>query len=151
MRFRQEEVVLVADIEQMFHQVRVPAEDCDALRFLWWSGDLNDETAEYQMLVHVFGATTSPCCSNKALRQAADDNEYKCGSEAAETVPRNFYVNHLLKSVQTTDQANALAVKLTAMLKEGGFHLTKFLSNRREVVSALPTQERANPTLRTSS
>ena len=35
MRFHQEEVVLIADIEQMFHQVQVPAEDCDALRFLW--------------------------------------------------------------------------------------------------------------------
>ena len=56
-------------------------------------------------------------------------------------------VDDLLKSVQTTDQATALAVKLTAMLKEGGFHLTKFLSNRREVLSALPTKERANPTL----
>lgn len=31
MRFRQAEVVLVADIEQMFHQVQVPVEDCDAL------------------------------------------------------------------------------------------------------------------------
>ncbi|XP_015751232.1 PREDICTED: uncharacterized protein LOC107331194 [Acropora digitifera] len=86
MWFRQEEVGLTADIEQMFHQVRVPAEDCDALRFLWWSGDLNDEPAEYQMLVHIFGATSSPCCSNKALRQTADDNEDKYGSEAAETV-----------------------------------------------------------------
>lgn len=147
MRFRQEEVALVADIEHMFHQVRVPAEDCDALRFLWWSGDLHDEPAEYQMLVHIFGASSSPCCSNKALRQTADDNEDKYGSEAAVTVRRNFYVDDLLKSVQTTDQATALAVKLTAMLKEGGFHLTKFLSNRREVLSALPTQERANPTL----
>ena len=95
MRFRQEEVVLVADIEQMFQQVRVPAEDCDTLRFLWWSGDLNDEPAEYQMLVDIFGATSSPCCSNKAVRQTADDNEDKYGSEAAETVRRNFYVDDL--------------------------------------------------------
>ena len=150
MRFRQEEVVLVADIEQMFHKVRVSAEDCDALRFLWWSVDLNDEPADYQMLVHTFGATSPPCCSNKALRQTADDNEDKCGSEAAETVRRNFYVDDFLKSVQTTDQATALAVKLTAMLREGGFRLTKFLSNRREVLSALPTEERANPTLTSS-
>ena len=84
MRFRQEEVVLVADIEQMFHQVQVPADDCDALRFLWWSGNLNDEPEEYQMLVHIFGATSSPCCSNKALRQTADDNEDKYGSETTE-------------------------------------------------------------------
>ena len=60
MRFRQEEVVLIADIEQMFHQVRVPAEDCDALRFLWWSENLSDEPEEYQMQVHIFGATSSP-------------------------------------------------------------------------------------------
>ena len=118
MRFRQEEVVLVTDREQMFHQVRVPVEDCYALRFLWWSGDLNDEPAEYQMLVHIFGATSSPCCSNKALRQTADEHEDKYDSEAAETVRRNFYVDDLLKSVQTTDQATALAVKLTAMLKK---------------------------------
>ena len=48
MRFCQEEAVLIADIEQMFHKVRVPAEDCYALRFLWWSGTLNDEPEEFQ-------------------------------------------------------------------------------------------------------
>lgn len=47
----------------------------------------------------------------------------------------------------TSDQATTLALNLIAMLKVGGFHLTKFLSNRREVLSALPSQERANPTL----
>lgn len=99
------------------------------------------------MQVHIFGATSSPCCSNKSLRQTADDNEDKYGSEVAETVRRNFYVDDLLKSVQTTDQATILACNLIAMLKEGSFHLTKFLSNRREVLSAIPSQERANPTL----
>ena len=33
-RFRQEPVAVVADIEGMFHQVRVAPEDCHALRFL---------------------------------------------------------------------------------------------------------------------
>lgn len=32
-RFRQEQVVLAADVEVMFHQVCVPEKDCDALRF----------------------------------------------------------------------------------------------------------------------
>ena len=66
MRFRQEEVTLIADIKKMFHQVRVPPEDCDALRFLWWPEGLNREPEEYLMQVHIFGATSSPCCSNKA-------------------------------------------------------------------------------------
>ena len=33
-RFRQEQVALAADIEAMFHQVRVQERDFDALRFL---------------------------------------------------------------------------------------------------------------------
>lgn len=33
-RFRKEPVVLMADVEAMFHQVSVPAEESDLLRFL---------------------------------------------------------------------------------------------------------------------
>ena len=35
MRFREEPAAVVADIESMFHQVRVDPSDCDTLRFLW--------------------------------------------------------------------------------------------------------------------
>ncbi|KAK5916218.1 hypothetical protein CgunFtcFv8_011226 [Champsocephalus gunnari] len=34
-RFRQEPVATIADVEAMFHQVKVPREDADLLRFLW--------------------------------------------------------------------------------------------------------------------
>lgn len=60
-RFRQETVGLAADIQSMFHQVRVEPKDCDALRFLWWpGGDLSAELVEYRMMKHLFGATSSP-------------------------------------------------------------------------------------------
>ena len=58
-RFREEEIAFTADLEAMFHQVKVLPKDADALRFLWWSGSLNDPPDEYQMLVHIFGATSS--------------------------------------------------------------------------------------------
>ena len=35
-RFCQEPISMVADIEGMFHQVQVAPKDCQALRFLWW-------------------------------------------------------------------------------------------------------------------
>ena len=78
-RFRQYAVALIADIEAMFHQVRVRPEDCDVLRFLWWDDEFQ-KPVEYKMLVHIFGAKSSPCCANKALLQTADDNEVKYGS-----------------------------------------------------------------------
>ena len=60
-RFRQYEVTYMTDVESMFHQVKVPENDRDLLRFLWWpNGDLNQEVEEYQMAVHLFGTTSSP-------------------------------------------------------------------------------------------
>ena len=36
-RFRSEPIALVADIESMFHQVKVNPEDRDSLKFPWWT------------------------------------------------------------------------------------------------------------------
>ena len=60
-RFREEPIAIMADIEGMFHQVRVSPKDCDALHFLWWpENDFNKDPEDYQMLVHLFGNTSSP-------------------------------------------------------------------------------------------
>ncbi|KAF5395798.1 hypothetical protein PHET_11422 [Paragonimus heterotremus] len=37
LRFRQGKTAVMVDIEAMFHQVRVPDKNCDALTFLWWT------------------------------------------------------------------------------------------------------------------
>ena len=65
----------------------------------------------------------------------------------ADVVRRNFYVDDLLKSTTTVEQAIDLSLKLISLLQEGGFRLTKFLSNRREVLQAIPEKERAAPKL----
>ena len=50
-RFRENPITLVADIEQMFYQIKVDPIDCDTLRFLWWpSGNLTEPPVTYQML-----------------------------------------------------------------------------------------------------
>lgn len=47
-RFRQEPVAVLGEIQAMFHQVKVAEEDRDFLRFLWWpEGDLTKEVAEF--------------------------------------------------------------------------------------------------------
>ncbi|KAJ8020040.1 hypothetical protein HOLleu_41875 [Holothuria leucospilota] len=37
--------------------------------------DMSKSPKEYRMCVHLFGATSSPCCAGKALKQTAEDNE----------------------------------------------------------------------------
>ena len=59
---------------------------------------------------------------------------------------RNFYVDDVLKSVLNEDSAIRLAEQLIQLMKEG-FHLTKFWSNSRKLLSILPEEEQANPAL----
>jgi len=78
LRFRKEQVAVIADVKGMFHQVRVKLTDTESLRFLWWpDGDLNSSPEDYQMLVQIFGATSSPSVCSFALRTAALDNEIR--------------------------------------------------------------------------
>ena len=47
MRFRQENIAVMGDIESIFHQVNVSEEDTESLRFLWWpGGDLKRKPKE---------------------------------------------------------------------------------------------------------
>ena len=101
---------------------------------------------EYKMLVHIFGAKSSPCCANKALSMTAQDKE-NYPPEVIRTVRRNFYVDDVLKSVPNTDQAIPLASDLMKLLREGGFRLTKFASNSCELLASIPPASRANPKL----
>ena len=143
-RFRQERIAVMADIEAMFHQVRVRPSDCDALRFLWWpNGNLGAPPEEYQMRVHLFGGTSSPSCANFALKKTAQDNEADFDHETIETVKQNFYVDDCLKSVKTEAQAVRLAAQLCKLLERGGFKLTKWLSNSKLVLESIPESERA--------
>ena len=123
-RFREEEIALTADLEAMLHQVKV-----------------------LEMLVHIFGTTSSPCCANKAMHQTADDNEDQFDPEVTLTVCRNFYFDDVLKSVPNEGRAIWLAQQLIELMKKGGFHLTKFSSNSRKFLAMLPEKERANPEL----
>ncbi|XP_068738205.1 uncharacterized protein, partial [Montipora capricornis] len=143
-RFRQEQIAFMSDIEAMFYQVQVPPRDCDYLRFLWWpDGDLNKDPEEYQMLVHLFGGASSPSCANFALKKTAEDNKAAFDAITVETVKRNFYVDDCLKSVATNPGAIRLVGELREMLSKGGFRLTKWISNSRDVISCVPEIERA--------
>ena len=75
-KFRKNFVAVMADIEAMFYQVFVADQHRNLLRFLWWeNGDINEQPQHYHMNVHVFWGTSSPSCSNYALRRTARDHE----------------------------------------------------------------------------
>nr|CAB3263161.1 uncharacterized protein LOC104265735 [Phallusia mammillata] len=143
-RFRKERYALVADIESMFHQIRVTPKDRDALRFLWWpGGDLTNQPTAHQMTVHLFGATSSPSCASFCLKQTALDFGQDFNAQASSVVRRNFYVDDCLTSVASTVEGIQMTKEISDLLSRGGFHLTKWLSNNQKILSKIPEEERS--------
>ena len=140
-RFRFEPVTFVADLEAMYYQVRVPPKDRSYLRFLWFAGnDLRGDIVEYQMSVHIFGAVSSPSVANFVLQKVATNSlDY----QVRDTLLRNFYVDDCLCSQESIVECRSLIERLSSACKQGGFRLTKFISNNVEVLSSIPVNERA--------
>ncbi|XP_043222567.1 uncharacterized protein LOC122381883 [Amphibalanus amphitrite] len=141
-QFREGPCAFMADVEAMFYQVAVPEEDRDVMRFLWWpGGDFSRDPEEFRMTVHCFGASSSPSCANFALRKCADDKE-DCDPEVSKAVKQKFYVDDCLVSVETPEDAVKMAKELKDVCDLGGFRLTKFVSNSRELLESVPKEER---------
>ena len=99
------------------------------------------------MLVLIFGATSLPCCANKAVHQTAEDNEEQFDPEVTRTVCTNFYEDDVLMSVPNEGRAIWLAQHLIQRMKKGKFHVTKSSSNSRKFLATLPEKEWANSQL----
>lgn len=94
------------------------------------------------MTVHLFGAVSSPSCVCYALRKTAEDNQNSFPAEVIE-VNQNFYMDDCLKSLPSEKQAVEMVRDLSSVCQNGGFHLTKWISNSRGVLLSIPEEQRA--------
>ena len=144
LRFRKEPVAVIGDIKLMFHQCFVLPEDQRFLRFLWWpDGDVSKEAQVYAMKVHLFGGKSSPSVVNFCMRKIADDNETEFSEEAVDTLRRSFYMDDMIRSVDSVEAAKKLIPDMMALLDRGGFKLGKFMSTHRDVIDTVPEDLRA--------
>ena len=143
LRFRNGRYAVTADIQEMFHQVKVPERDRDVFRFFWWpEGDTSGPPREYRMAAQIFGATSSPSIVNFCLRRTADDFGSGYDEEAARTVYRHFYVDNLLKATDDKDSCKTLVNEVIGLCAAGGFRLNQWTSNDKEILAGIPEAER---------
>ncbi|XP_057380930.1 uncharacterized protein LOC130703485 [Daphnia carinata] len=140
LRFRQYAVPLVADIEKMFHQVRIRSPDGPAFRFIWREPGSANPPEVYQMEVHLFGAVSSPAICAYALQQAVKDSEEP--EPLLRQISRHFYVDNWLTSFPSTSEAISTAHQLTRALRAGGFPLTLWATSNDVVRKAIPGQRK---------
>ena len=139
-RFRKGKYAVIADIEQMFHQIFVLEKDRDALRFLWRdtpSGKIDD----YIMNVHLFGKIDSPCCANWSLKKTALDQKDIYPENIVLKILDNFYMDDYLDSFSEKDSAISTIKDVICILSTGGFRLHKWIANSREILLSLPVSE----------
>ena len=133
LRFRQYEYAVMADVECMYMQVKIPPSDRNVLRFLW---DVNGVTQHYRMTSHLFGGVWCAASSTYALRRSTVD--FPCSPAVRHAICECMYVDDLLKSCESPEEAVSLSLECAAVLKCAGFNLTKFVSNCSGVIESLP-------------
>ena len=67
LRFLRNKFAVMADIEQMYHQIKVKESDQDALRFVWRNTP-DEEIEDQKTTVHIFGKIDSPCIANWVVK-----------------------------------------------------------------------------------
>ena len=130
--------------ESMRYQLRVFECQQTFIKFLWSEyHSTEQEPSDFAMCTHVFGGVLSASCSNYALKITATDNTDQYGQGATEVVRSNFYVDDLLRS-SDPKTATILVKNIVDMCNIGGFHLTKFISNNRELLMSISEDQRRN-------
>ncbi|KAK8378966.1 hypothetical protein O3P69_009593 [Scylla paramamosain] len=102
-------------------------------------GDLIWEPVAYRMTVHLSGGVWSPAYASFALQRTLED-----GEEALKATQRSFYVDDLLLPCNSEEEATQLVKELCTDLRRGGFCLTKWMSNSRDVMAKMPPSERSS-------
>ena len=142
-RFREEDVAAICDVEQMFHSFHVLPEHRGSLHFLWFKeNDLSKPVTEFRMTVHLFGNGPSPAVATYGLRRMVDDSEEQ-DPGVKEFVQRNFYVDDGLVSKSTAEEVVTLVRNTQAALASANLRLHKVVSNSVSMMEAFPTEDLA--------
>ena len=93
------------------------------------------------MSVHIFGKIDSPCIANWVVKKTAKDQTRSYSERAIESILEPFYMDDFLDLFSSQAEATNICKEISEILKKGGFHLTKFVSNDREILKSLPQDD----------
>ncbi|XP_028413778.1 uncharacterized protein LOC114536622 [Dendronephthya gigantea] len=128
LRFRENKVALTADISKMYHRVLIPLDDQHVHRFLWRNLEIDRPPDTYVMNVLTFGDKPAPAMAQIALRKTAEEGERE-NPRAAQAIKDNSYMDDILDSVATNEEAIELTTAIDGILEKGGFGVKGWQSN----------------------
>ena len=102
--------------------------------------DLDKGSEEYRITVPLFGAVSSPCWVNLAMRGNAEDHQHEFSPEVFSTALKNLFVDDSLKSLTSRNESIKYECDLPNLMSTADVNLTKWVSNDRLILDS--TDER---------
>ncbi|XP_062707477.1 uncharacterized protein LOC134288004 [Aedes albopictus] len=149
-RFRENKIGISGDIREMFLQVRIAKEDQGCQLFLWKDDPEDEVPSTYVSQVMTFGACCSPSCAQFVKNLNATKYAGKF-PRAAEAITKQHYVDDMLDSVESEEEAIQLAEDVRFIHAEAGFEMRNWISNSSDVLQALHQEKTDNKSLHVGS
>lgn len=141
MRFRTYKIAFQADVEKMYRQVQIAAEDQDFQRVLWRSNP-QEPMKLYRLKTVTYGTASAPYLATRTLQQMAIDSK-ETYPEASAGIESGFYMDDLLYGTETVQESVCVSDQIKNILQGGGFMLRKWTSNAEEVLQTKAQDELA--------
>ncbi|XP_052744237.1 uncharacterized protein LOC128199305 [Bicyclus anynana] len=141
--FRRHQVVFVADIRMMFRQSIVHRDDRN-YQLILWREHPDDPMQVYELNTTTYGLRSSPYIAIRTLLELAERERLNY-PRAAAVLESSVYMDDICTGASTLEDALVLRDELIAILKAGGFELSKWLSNSPDLLKDLPGEDQQDP------
>ncbi|XP_071642941.1 uncharacterized protein [Temnothorax longispinosus] len=131
-RFRMFRYVLTADIIKMYRQIQVHPSQTRYQRIMWRDSPVT-EVKTYELTTVMYGTSSASYLATRCLKHLAElrHDKYPAGLIR---VQRDFYMDDLLTGADSITEAREARDEVIALLREGGFELSKWLSSCPELL-----------------
>ena len=137
-RFRVGKVALTADVRQMFRQIWISPSQRDFQRIVWRFSE-EEPVADYRLSTVTFGVAPSPYLAIRCLLELAEEGS-RSHPLAAEALRQALYVDDIVASASTVDEARKLRDQLRSLLGGAGLELRKWASSHTSALEGLKTE-----------
>ena len=117
---------MMGDIKKMYHSVNIGIVEQHTHRFLWRDMDASRQPDTYIIQTVSFGDKPAGTIATVALRKTAELNQGK-HPKAADVVKNNSYMDDILDSVNSKEEACRMTKEINAVVEAGGFHMKSWV------------------------
>ncbi|XP_055714302.1 uncharacterized protein LOC129808548 [Phlebotomus papatasi] len=132
-RSREDRILMKADLKQMFRHIDIRDED-QSLQKIFWRDTPSEPVQIYLLRTVTYG--TARC-----IKQLSIDGKQQFPL-AASVVEKDTYMDDVITSIGSIQEAIEFQKLLDGLFKSGGFFLRKWCSNAPEVLERIPEEDR---------